>query len=120
MLRAAPKAAPPETPRISGLANGLRNIAWKTTPATEIPAPTAKAIITLGIRTFQNTMDISPEGEGRKPVNPTRSKTIPHMSGIPMAYRPIVRAATSETIKTDIKITQMRCFTIPSQRFPVI
>ncbi len=54
---AAPRAEPEATPRVNGVARGLRNRAWKAIPATARPAPLNHAASTLGSRIFQNISD---------------------------------------------------------------
>ena len=51
--RAAPKAAPLETPSVKGVASGLRNIAWKAIPLIAKEPPARNAVITRGILILQ-------------------------------------------------------------------
>ena len=53
MDSAAPKAAPLETPRVNGVARGLRNMAWKAAPAAASPAPARNPNRTRGTRKRQ-------------------------------------------------------------------
>ena len=46
----APSDAPADTPRVKGVASGLRSSAWKTTPATASAAPTSAPATTRGRR----------------------------------------------------------------------
>ena len=52
MLKAAPKAAPCETPKKPGSTSGLEKIIWNTLPAAESDIPNNKAVIKRGKRKF--------------------------------------------------------------------
>lgn len=82
--RAAPNAAPEDTPNVSGEASGFAKIDWKQQPATDNPAPTMKAKITLGSRDLYNIVtagvsNIGPESKADmtslkdRPYLPTHS-----------------------------------------------
>jgi hypothetical protein len=55
MAVAAPKPAAEETPRMSGLTRGLRNIPWKDAPLMDNAPPTHIARIALGSLTWRIT-----------------------------------------------------------------
>lgn len=54
--KAAPKAAPLETPNVKGVAKAFLNIAWNAIPLTAKADPTVKANNILGTRIFQNIL----------------------------------------------------------------
>jgi len=65
---AAPTAAPPETPRVKGLASGLRKRAWKATPLTANAPPAINARITRGRRSLKYTALLTSSAAASSPT----------------------------------------------------
>ena len=77
----APTAAPPETPRMYGSANGFRSRTWNTAPAMESIPPTRAARATRGRRTSRRIVAAtgSPASPpSREATSATLTGTAPH------------------------------------------
>src|SRR5262245_22325774 len=83
----APRAAPPDTPRMYGSASGLRRIAWKTAPAAPNAAPAIAARSRRGSRSLRIVVEAS------SPLNNPPSPT-PLLPIAAPATRVARRAAT--------------------------
>jgi hypothetical protein len=66
----APSAAPEETPKVKGLAKGLRKRVWYTAPTLASAPPTSTAKSTRGTRSSRITRRAS--GEVKRSVKGTR------------------------------------------------
>ena len=76
---AAPRAAPPDTPRRAGSARGFRRRAWRSAPARARAAPTSAAKRARGRRSSQRmgqAAGSSASAQGRRGTGPSRSAAL--------------------------------------------